>query len=213
MNHKTIVKKVITAALIFALVFAVTFLQALYRFDRIFSDPLYQTGSDPSNRIKIIAIDEKTIEKYGNVSEWSRDIHAQLVRTLGSAESGGPAVIVFDIMFISPKDSAGDDAFAAACAEAGNVITAVNVVQKQEISLENGALSVDNDHIAMVEYPYDALKSTTGYGFATPVHFMKGFVQFNLSTGIFVCCQQGSAYHHMMLRAMHMAERHRHHLL
>ena len=128
MKSKAIVKKAITAALIFALVFVVAFLQVLYRFDRIFSDPLYQTGSAPSSQIKIIAIDEKTIEKYGNVSEWSRNIHAQLVRTLGSSESGGPDVIVFDVMFISPKESAGDDAFAAACAEAGNVITAVNVV-------------------------------------------------------------------------------------
>ena len=57
MKSKTIVKKAITAALIFALVFVIAFLQVLYRFDRIFSDPLYQTGSDPSSQIKIIAID------------------------------------------------------------------------------------------------------------------------------------------------------------
>lgn len=178
MKSKTIVKKVITAALIFALVFVVAFLQALYRFDRIFSDPLYQTGSDPSSRIKIIAIDEKTIEKYGNVSEWSRNIHAQLVRTLASSESGGPDVIVFDIMFVSPKESAGDGAFAEACAEAGNVITAVNVVQRQEISLENGALSVDNDHVAMVEYPYEALKNSSEYGFANTYMDSDGFIRY-----------------------------------
>jgi adenylate cyclase len=179
MKSKTIVKKAITAALIFALVFVIAFLQVLYRFDRIFSDPLYQTGSDPSSRIKIIAIDEKTIEKYGNVSEWSREIHAQLVRTLGSSESGGPDVIVFDIMFVSPKESAGDDAFAEACAEAGNVITAVNVVQRQEISLENGALSVDNDHVAMVEYPYEALKNSSEYGFANTYMDSDGFIRYS----------------------------------
>jgi adenylate cyclase len=179
MKSKTIVKKAITAALIFALVFVIAFLQVLYRFDRIFSDPLYQTGSDPSSRIKIIAIDEKTIEKYGNVSEWSREIHAQLVRTLGSSESGGPDVIVFDIMFVSPKESAGDDAFAEACAEAGNVITAVNVVQRQDISLENGALSVDNDHVAMVEYPYEALKNSSEYGFANTYMDSDGFIRYS----------------------------------
>ena len=179
MKSKTIVKKAITAALIFALVFVIAFLQVLYRFDRIFSDPLYQTGSDPSSRIKIIAIDEKTIEKYGNVSEWSREIHAQLVRTLGASESGGPDVIVFDIMFVSPKESAGDDAFAEACAEAGNVITAVNVVQRQEISLENGALSVDNDHVAMVEYPYEALKNSSEYGFANTYMDSDGFIRYS----------------------------------
>ena len=179
MKSKTIVKKAITAALIFALVFVIAFLQVLYRFDRIFSDPLYQTGSDPSSRIKIIAIDEKTIEKYGNVSEWSREIHAQLVRTLGVSESGGPDVIVFDIMFVSPKESAGDDAFAEACAEAGNVITAVNVVQRQEISLENGALSVDNDHVAMVEYPYEALKNSSEYGFANTYMDSDGFIRYS----------------------------------
>lgn len=178
MKSKTIAKKVITAALIFALVFVVAFLQVLYRFDRIFSDPLYQTGSTPSSQIKIIAIDEKTIGQYGNVSDWSREIHAQLVRTLGSSESGGPDVIVFDIMFVSPKESAGDVAFAEACSRAGNVITAVNVVQKQEIFLENGTLSVDNDHIAMVEYPYDSLRSSSEYGFANTYMDSDGFIRY-----------------------------------
>jgi adenylate cyclase len=179
MKIKTIVKKMTTAALIFAFVFVIAFFQALYRFDRIFSDPLYQTGSDPSSRIKIVAIDEKTIKKYGNVSEWSRALHAQLVRTLGSPESGGPCVIVFDIMFVSPKESAGDDEFARACAESGNVITAVNVVQRQDILLEGGALSVDNDHVAMVEYPYEALKNSSEYGFANTYMDSDGFIRYS----------------------------------
>ena len=178
MKIKAAVKKAITAVLIFALTFVVAFLQMLYQFDRIFSDPLYQSGSAPSSRIKIIAIDEKTIEKYGNVSEWSREIHAQLVQTLGSRATGGPDVIVFDIMFISPKDSAGDNAFAEACAEAGNVITAVNVVQKQEISFENGRLNVDNGHVAMVEYPYASLKDAAEYGFANTYIDSDGFVRY-----------------------------------
>ena len=64
MKIKAAVKKAITAVLIFALAFVVAFLQMLYRFDRIFSDPLYQSGSASNSRIKIIAIDEKTIQKY-----------------------------------------------------------------------------------------------------------------------------------------------------
>jgi len=183
MKNKTVVKKTITAALIFALVFVIAFFQALYRFDRIFSDPLYQSGSDPCSRIKIIAIDEKTIEKYGNVSEWSREIHAQLIRTLAPSSEGGPAVIVFDIMFVSPKDSAGDKIFADACAEAGNVITAVNVVQKQEIYLDKGKLSIDNDHVDMVEYPYASLKAASDYGFANTYMDSDGFIRYS-KTGV-----------------------------
>lgn len=178
MKYKSVAKKVITAAFVFALVFIVAFLQMLYRFDRIFSDPLYQSGSASNSRIKIIAIDEKTIQKYGDVSNWSREIYAELTRTLNASDENSPAVLVFDIMFTSPKDQGGDLSFSDACAKGGNVITAVNAVQRQDVSLNAGKLNVNNDHIALVEYPYDSLKAVVEYGFANTYMDRDGVIRY-----------------------------------
>ena len=166
MKSKPLAQRLLWAILILLLSFLLVLSQSLYSLDRLFSDPLYQSGSIPGTKIKIIAIDEKTIQAYGDVSTWSREIPAQLVQTLYADAQNAPAVTVFDMLYISAKDEGGDLAFAQACSEAGNVVTALNAVHKQEISLIDGTLSVDSEHISMMEYPYSALKDATKSGFA-----------------------------------------------
>ncbi len=166
MKSKPLAQRLLGAILILLLSFLLVLSQSLYSFDRLFSDPLYQSGSIPGTQIKIIAIDEKTIQAYGDVSTWSREIPAKLVQTLYADAQNAPAVTVFDMLYVSAKDEGGDLAFAQACSEAGNVVTALNAVHKQEISLIDGTLSVDSEHILMMESPYSALKDATKSGFA-----------------------------------------------
>ena len=166
MKHKPFAQKMIWATLILVLSFLLAFSQAIYSFDRLFSDSLYQSGSAQSNRIKIIAIDEKTIQAYGDVSTWSREIPAKLVQTLYEDAQNAPAVTVFDMLYVSEKDADGDLAFAQACGEAGNVVTALNAVHKQEVSVIDGTLSVDSENISMIETPYQALRDASKSGFA-----------------------------------------------
>lgn len=166
MKSKPLAQRLLGAILILLLSFLLVLSQSLYSFDRLFSDPLYQSGSIPGTKIKIIAIDEKTIQAYGDVSTWSREIPAKLVQTLYADAQNAPAVTVFDMLYVSAKDEGGDLAFAQACNEAGNVVTALNAVHKQEISLIDGTLSVDSEHISMMESPYSALKDATKSGFA-----------------------------------------------
>jgi adenylate cyclase len=166
MNHKPLVQRLLWATLIFLLSFLLALSQALYSFDRLFSDPLYQSGSIASNRTKIIAIDEKTIQAYGDVSGWSREIPARLVEILNADDQNAPAVTVFDMLYVSARDPEGDLAFAQACLEAGNVVTALNVVHRQEVSLVDGSITVDSEHISMIEAPYTALQNATRSGFA-----------------------------------------------
>lgn len=126
---------ILKTAVVAVLSFILCYSQVLYSFDKIAADKIYQTPSATDNRIKIITIDERTIQEYGNVSEWSREIPAQLVEILNADEENAPAVIGFDIMYVSNGDEAGDIRFTEACKQAGNVITAVNVVTKDKLTL------------------------------------------------------------------------------
>ena len=126
MKNHAIIKKAAVAVAIFAVAFLISFSQAFYDLDRMLSDPLMQSGASPSGSIKIIAIDEKTLQKYGNVSDWTRDHYAGLVSLLNADPAKAPSVVVFDMMFVSEKDAVTDAAFAQACEQAGNVITAIN---------------------------------------------------------------------------------------
>ena len=162
-KHKiTIIGAIITAVLSFVLVYS----QVLYSFDKLISDPLFQTPSAPNHSIKIIAIDEKTVAAYGEYTDWNRDIPAELVELLSKDSNKAPSVIAFDIIYTSERDEASDRRFAAACKSAGNVITAVNLVYRTGVSLSGGELTVDENNISMVEYPYEGLREAVGYGFA-----------------------------------------------
>ena len=77
--------------------FAVCCTQIFYSVDKFLSDPLYYTASVPDSNIKIIAIDEKTIQKYGDIRTWDRKIWAELVELLNSGDTD-PEVIALDIM-------------------------------------------------------------------------------------------------------------------
>lgn len=179
MKEKTI--SILKVVVVVVLSFILCYSQVLYSFDKIVADKIYQTPSVTDNRIKIITIDERTIQKYGNVSEWSRDIPAQLIEILNEDKENAPAVIGFDIMYVSDGDEAGDLHFAKACEQAGNVITAVNVVTKEKLTLQaDGILELDTLHIEMIEYPYESLREVTEYAFANTTQDKDGYIRYAL---------------------------------
>lgn len=160
------------------LVFCVCYTQVMYSIDKMISDPLYQIPSASNRMIKLIAIDERTIQEYGDMKTWNRDIWAQLVEKLNEGETD-PAVIALDIMFIGENEAVSDERFAKACADGGNVVTAVNVVYGESIQrLEEGGFTVDENHIEMVEYPYEALEAVSDYGFANTLQDVDGYIRY-----------------------------------
>ena len=72
--------------------------------DAFLCDMAYMDLQGPNHDIKIIAIDEETLIKYGNFSNWSREKSAELVEVLSADEETAPALIGFDIMFIGDED-------------------------------------------------------------------------------------------------------------
>lgn len=160
------------------LVAIVCYTQIFYSADKLFSDRLYQTPTASNRNIKIIAIDEKTVQKYGDTKTWNRDIWAKLVEKLNEGTTQ-PAVIALDIMFVGNVESVSDKRLASVCAEGGNVVTAVNAVYGEQFSrTEKNSIAVDDNYIEMIEYPYDELAAVCEYGFANTLQDKDGYIRY-----------------------------------
>ena len=165
-------------ALAFILTFVLLYTNLFYTWDKILSDAVCQTGDVPDNRIFIVAIDDKTLEKYGPINQWSREIYTDLVETLNADAVKRPAVITFDIMFLENTDESVDKAFGEACAQAGNVVTAYNIQFKEMPETDaNGKTFFNKFHIAEVDEPIEAISTNTDYGYANTIVDEDGIVR------------------------------------
>ena len=97
---------------------------------------------------------------------------------LHEQEEYAPSVTVFDIMYISEVERESDLRFAQSCKKAGNVITAVNTVYETKVTKQGDTLVVNESNIGMVEYPYEALKEGTSYGYANTIQDKDGYIRF-----------------------------------
>lgn len=172
MNKKTIIKAVQTV-IIAAVTFFLSYSQEMFdepllkKTDNMLKDMLYQQELPISRDIKIIAIDDKTLEKYGPFGTWSRSTYADLINILNSNEGLEPAVIGFDIMFFGNMDEEGDRLFAETAEKAGNVVLSSNILYNDAKILtdENGNEYIDTMYIENIEYPYEALNNAAESGF------------------------------------------------
>lgn len=178
MNKRRFIS-ILTDIMLAVLTFVICISQIMYSFDKIFADPVYQSVSSVNKNISIIAIDEKTIQKYGDITDWKRDIPAGLVRLLNENADTAPDVLCFDIMYISGGEDIEDREFAKVCAEYDNIVTAVNLVKKPEVLFdEDNKPYVDDDYIQMIEYPYKELCDATEYGFANTIQDTDGYIRY-----------------------------------
>ena len=162
----------------FFLTFILLYSNVFYTWDKILADAVCQTGDTPDQRIFIVAIDDKTLQEYGPMNQWSRDISKQLVETLNQDAQKKPAVIAFDIMYIESTDESVDQAFADVCKQAGNVVTAYNIQFKEMPETdENGKITYNPFYVDEVDYPFEELKNTTYYGFANTIVDEDGYVR------------------------------------
>ena len=163
------------------LTFLLCWSQILYSFDKIFSDMWYQTPTTSNKDIAIIAIDEKTLQEYGKIETWSRSRYAQLIEKLNQSGQSAPTAIVMDIIYAGTTNATDDKEFADVCKEAGNVITAVDVVRRTKVTQGKQGLYVDDNYVETVEFPYEALKQVTDYGFANTIQDTDGYIRYALT--------------------------------
>lgn len=150
------------------LCFGLVFFDLLSGLDYFLKDILYSNRRPTGSAVKIIAIDEKAIERFGPFGTWDRSVYAKLIDMLDADEVIRPAVIAFDVLFSGRAASAGDEAFAQAAQRAGNIICASHLVVSRQAALVAGQLSVQEDATGL-ELPYWLRESDDSVGFSNAV--------------------------------------------
>jgi len=148
------------------LVFVLTVFNLLSPLDYMVRDRLYQIPRGINSHIKIIGIDEKTLDEYGPIQTWSRNRYAQLIETLNSDENAKPMIIAFDVHFSGnvEKEDDGDAVFAKAAEESGNVVVVEQLIYGQRlISNESGVMVAP---VEGVDEPYDEIAAVAKVGFS-----------------------------------------------
>lgn len=158
-----IARNILEAVLVFFTIFLLTVSNLLAPLDYIAKDKLYQIPRGVSSQIKIIAIDDKTLDELGPIGTWSRSVYADLINLLNSNPDAKPVVIAFDILFSGNVDE-GDIAFAEAARESGNVVVDSHFVYETKPEYDEfGLLSYP---IESVNNPYDELNDVVRVGFS-----------------------------------------------
>ncbi|MBP1576975.1 MAG: adenylate/guanylate cyclase domain-containing protein [Oscillospiraceae bacterium] len=159
-------KKTIACILSVMIAFSAAFFNIFDMAGQIFEDSFYHRAGSIDPNIRIICIDERTMERLGDFSEWDREVYADLVQTLCVSENVRPAVIGFDILFGSEKESDSDARLAEACAAHGNVVTGFSYVFAKELTENSdGSLTVNAMTVTDCVKPYPALAAVTESGF------------------------------------------------
>ncbi len=129
-------------------------------------DTFYQQENRVDSSIKLIVIDEKTLDKLGPFERWTREPYAELLDTL--YKDGSPRAVGFDILLIGEK-GAEDKTFVDACKKYPNVVLASNIIFDTKIVTYNGKVSLDPLHIEQVELPYGEIGKYARVGFVNAV--------------------------------------------
>jgi len=140
--------------------FLLCYTDVFYSLDSLYKDKLYQQPRVVDSTIKIIAIDEKTLEALGPFGTWPRSTYAEVLDVLGDY----PAVIGFDIMLLGTMDEADDEVFVKALEQRNNVVLASHLVYDTKINWgADGTANIDYMHVSQVEVPYTGDVAPIGY--------------------------------------------------
>ncbi len=152
-------------AIVFLLVFLAAYYDIFYAFDCLLRDKIYQVPRGINNKIKIIAIDDETLDELGPFGTWQRSVYADVISALGDQ----PDVIAMDIMLFGEMDGDGDEQLKRACIENGNVVSGsyINYSSKYKTD-ENGKPYIDHFHIDGVTEPVISEQCDTGFVNASP---------------------------------------------
>ena len=163
MEKKQWLRDIAEAAIVFVLIFFMTITNMFSSLDYLLKDAVYQTPRGIDHKIKIIGIDERTLEQLGPVNTWSRQRYADLIAQLNIEPQMSPAVIGIDVQFSGYVDADGDTAFAKRCEESGNVVVASQFVYKEKSEIgPDGIRYYPVDDYLM---PYKELADATVQGF------------------------------------------------
>lgn len=156
------------------LVFLLTVTGLFSSLDYIARDMLYQRPRGIDSDIKIIGIDEKTLNELGPVQTWSRSYYADLITKLNSSGDSKPLLIGLDIILAGEVDE-GDTALAEAAAASGNVVVVDHLIYDEKRQV--GADGLTYKPVKNVEIAYPALDTVTASGYCNVAQDSDGIVR------------------------------------
>lgn len=146
-----------------------------------FADAMYQKPSRIPSEIKIIAVDEESIEALGPYSNWDRTYFAELVNLLMEDPENAPTLIGFDIVFSGTDGSEGDKAFAEAVSRAGNVLLASQLEMASGLVFEGDKVYAEN-YVSKESKAYEELAKGAAHGFTNVIFDEDGYIRKVYST-------------------------------
>ena len=153
------------SAIVFVIVFLTAYYDLFYSFDCLLRDKVYQTPRGINNKIKIIAIDDETLDVLGPFGTWSRGTYADVISALGDE----PDVIAMDIMIFGDMDSEGDERLKDVCLKSGNVVSGSYINYSSKYTLDDkGKPYIDHFNIDGITEPIISGQCETGFVNASP---------------------------------------------
>lgn len=166
---------IIEALIAGLLVLILTVFNILSPLDYMVRDKFYQIPRGIDGNIKIIGIDEKTLDEYGPIQTWSRERYAQLIDKLNENGDAKPMLIGLDILFSGNVDEEGDAALVESCRTSGNVVIVNNLIYDDRmIKTDTGELVKTVKGVAQ---PYEELASVTDVGYSNVAQDSDGVVR------------------------------------
>ena len=154
---------------------------AIYQFpmelENMATDGLYQNAGVIPNDIKIIAIDEKTLEHLGPFTDWDRGEFANLLGILNQDEQSAPKVIGIDVVFSGTKQSETDAKLAQVCSQYDNIVMASTVTFDKYIYQDGDGDYYWATYISGEGRPYEELAQVVDYGFTNAIIDEDGIVR------------------------------------
>ncbi|MGN0689599.1 MAG: CHASE2 domain-containing protein [Oscillospiraceae bacterium] len=142
----------------------------------IAEDALYQKAEAIPDKIKIIAIDETTLDELGPYSEWDRTLFAELIDKLNANPEKKPRVIGIDVIFSGTNNSESDKALVDAVKNSGNVVLASKLeTDTRRIKTENGY--VLQNYVKNETTAFEELNAVSFPGFTNIILDDDGFVR------------------------------------
>lgn len=142
----------------------------------IAEDALYQKAEAIPDKIKIIAIDETTLDELGPYSEWDRTLFAELIDKLNANPEKKPRVIGIDVIFSGTNNSESDKSLVEAVKNSGNVVLASKLeTDTRRIKTENGY--VLQNYVKNETTAFEELNAVSFPGFTNIILDDDGFVR------------------------------------
>ena len=175
-------KGTLLLSLVIAIIVSVTFNRGfLQNIEYMMSDNLYQRPDTIPDNIKIIAIDDETLNILGPYSDWDRSYFARLIEILNSDKENAPKIIGLDINFTGTNGGPEDAYLAEVAGRYDNIIVASTITFDNYVVKENDKY-VNLNYVSREEKPYEKLAAVTPYAFTNITTDDDGFVRSAYST-------------------------------